>query len=545
MKARLRVALMGVALALALGADCGGGDGSGGGPSRLSREGGRESGGRGNGGVRIDCTPLPGEFPPALDFLPPAFDRLAVANFTPSSLLAFDPEPRPAEITTPAPPPAIPPDSDGDGVADDSLPPFAPPFLDGVLAVDADLALLTASAYEEVIFADPATGLLVEGTVSIPAALDPSDYPFLPVGPETRTAVSTRVCLQPGSGAVDHRGDPVPSVCAAGPSFFSSFTSGAALAGGHLFVSMSNLGSGAGTNDTQYLPGSVLVYDLDRSSGRPVVSPNPDRPVIFTEYYNPTHVTAVTLPSVPDRPFVLVTSSGGLQITPDDPSTPELEGGGFADSEAAIEVIDVAALQQVATIPLGTVGLSFDRLSVDATSRVAFTGSAISRSLYGIDLEALGSIPPAAGLTMPVVLDGSDSRAGNVDARVFFEGQALEIPPRRSGAPAESCPGFTSGTAFTDDGLTLLATEFCDGTIAEIAVELLGAPVPVPTERFSVESVLNAVAPVSPDSIGRSQAPGALRVRPGVPGTDFDGPDVFFLVGVPEGELCALRSRAL
>ncbi|HSK04700.1 MAG TPA: DNA mismatch repair protein MutS, partial [Kofleriaceae bacterium] len=41
-----------------------------------------------------------------------------------------------------------------------------------------------------------------------------------------------------------------------------SFTSGAAVAAGRLFVTTANLGAGAGSFDPQFLPGTVLVYDL-------------------------------------------------------------------------------------------------------------------------------------------------------------------------------------------------------------------------------------------------------------------------------------------
>jgi len=30
-------------------------------------------------------------------------------------------------------------------------------------------------------------------------------------------------------------------------------------------------------------------------------------------------------------------------------------------------------------------------------------------------------------------------------------------------------------------------------------------------------------------------------VRPGIPGVDYSGPDVFFLAGLPEGAVCGIR----
>ncbi len=540
-------------LPLLVGGSCGGGSGSGGSPPVLDRDSDERRRDRdddgGGGGVAVFCTPLPGRFPPGLDFVPGEPDRLLVANGQPGALLRYDADAAPAALLTPSPVPPIPADSDGDGVDDDSVAfPLLPlvPVIDGVLAISDELALLTASGLDEVIFVDPEDGTLVEGEVGVPAPVDAALYPYAPVAPEGRTAASTKVCLLPPAGRTDSFGDPIPSGppvppgCSGSARYFSSFTSGAAVAGGHLFVSTSNLGSGAGTLNTQFLPGSVLVFDFDPAG--PTATVDPGVPVIFTEFFNPTHVTAFATPANPGRPFVLVTSSGALQLIQDDPGTPEIESGGLADSDAAIEVIDATALQLVATIPLGRVGLSFDRLAIDPSGRVAVTGSAVSRSVYAVDLEALDAIPAAAMAVPPVVLDGSDARVGNTDARIFFEGEALELPARPDGAPAVTCAGFTPGTGFDADGERLLVSDFCDGTVTAVDVDLSGSPsVPLPRDRFDVGSQLAVVAPVGAAGLGQARAPGALRVRPDGAG----GPDTFVLVGEPEGELCSFRSADL
>ena len=143
---------------------------------------------------------------------------------------------------------------------------------------------VTASSYEEVLFFSPATGELIEVDISVPASFAKADNPRLPdpgADGEPRTAVSTAVCVKPPPDALDSRGAPFAASLlparwcdSATPSYRSSFTSGAALAGEHLFVSVSNLGNDQGTPDTQYLPGAVLVYDVDwevspRPSARP------------------------------------------------------------------------------------------------------------------------------------------------------------------------------------------------------------------------------------------------------------------------------------
>jgi len=494
------------------------------------------------------CAPLPGAFPAGLAFIPGLPGRLLVANFAPGAALPFDGRTRPPVVASPGAVPGIPADSDGDGRDEGCAPPACAtplvPLLDGVLGVRANLALVTASGYEEVLFVDPGSGGLVPLEVSTPAALDPGDFPFLPPPGSSapRTALSTQACVPFSPGAVDSAGMPVLSSprCVAGR-INTRFTSGVALAAGHLFVSTSNVDKDPGGIATTYLPGSILVYDLDLNASPPRVHPHSPFFAIETLGFNPTHVTRVVTPG--GRELVLVSVSGALGIVPDDPSTPELEGGGVARSEAAIEVIDPQSLQLVATVPLGLAGLSFDRLAVDPGGRVAFAGSAIGRHLLGIDLSALDALPPAPA--PPLVLDGSDPAAGHADARIFDADRPLVLPRRPDGPSAGSCPGFTVGVAFDAAGSTLFATDFCDGTISVVAADLSAGPTPLPRSRFQVLRATPVAAPLGAAGLGGSRAPGSLAVRPGLPQVDFDGPDLFFLLGDPEGQLCSVASAGL
>jgi hypothetical protein len=505
------------------------------------------SGGGGNPDLGIECAPLPGAFPAGLDFIPGQPARVVVANFVPSALLPFDADPVPPSIPGSTSIPTLPPDSDGDGRAEGSpLLPLAP-SLDGVLGVAPGLAFATASGYEEVLFVNADSGSLRSFTVATPASLAASDYPLLPP-PGTsaaRTAVSTLACVAFPAGALDSRGDPVQTspLCPDGE-LLTTFTSGAALAAGHLFVSTSNLGDDPGTANTQFLPGSVLVYDVDLLAVPPQVAPNPLVRAIFTSAFNPTDAAPVVTPG--GRGFVLVTDSGAIGLRTDDPQTPAIEGGGIALSDAAIDVIDPAALQLVARVPLGRAGLSSDRLALDPGHRVAFTGSATGRHLYAIDLAALDAIPPLAPVDPPVQLDGSDSRSGFRDARIFDASHPFVIDALPNGAPPESCDGFVVAAAFDHSGKRLYATEFCDGSMAVVDVDLSGSPtIPVPADRFALLRVRAVTAPVGPAGLGEMRAPGPLAVRPGAPGVDFDGPDLFFLVGDPEGSLCVMESSRL
>jgi len=494
-----------------------------------------------------ECTPLPGAFPAGLDFIPGQPGRLVVANFVPSALLPFDANPVPPRIAASMQIPTLPPDSDGDGRNEGSPTLPLAPALDGVLGIAPGLAFATASSYEEVIFVNADEGSLRSFTVATPASLSLGDYPLLPPPGSSapRTAVSTLACIPFPPGALDSRGDPVESspLCAAG-SLLTTFTSGAALAQGHLFVTTSNLGEDPGTANTQFLPGSVLVYDVDLASVPPRIAPSALERAIFTSVFNPSDATPVVSPG--GRPFVLVTASGAIGVREDDPRSPAIEGGGVALGDAAIDVIDPVALQLVASVPLGAAGLSFDRLAVDPGRRVAFTGSATGRHLYAIDLAALDAIPPLAPVDPPVLLDGTDARAGFVDARIFDAARPFEVDALPNGAPAASCDGFVVAAAFNHSGTRLFATEFCDGTIAVVDVDLSGSPpIPVPASRFRLLRVTPVTAPVGPSGLGMPRAPGPLAVRPGQPGVDFSGPDLFYLVGDPEGSLCVVNSAQL
>jgi hypothetical protein len=511
-----------------LGSKCAGGNGATGGALVVKKK-----------SVDPRCAALANPFPPGLSFVPGIDARIvsAVLGTTPT-LVPFDVAQIPPRIADGVPILGIPLDSDGDGLRE-GLDIALSPILDGVVAIDAGLGLATASDYDEVIFFSPEDGTLRHVEISVPASFAARDNFFLPA-PGTsalRTGLSTLACVRPPPGAVDSRGDPIEDSLPAAlfcdaslPSYDATFTSGVALAADRLFVSTSNLGEGAGGPDTQYRPGAILVYDFDRSQDPPVVGPNPDTPVIITTEFNPTQVTPY---SVAGREFVLVTVSGAIGIEPDDPGTPEIEGGGIAIGNSAIDVIDAETLALVATIPLGKAALSFDVLAIDPSGRVAFTGSAAGRVLYGVDLAPLASLP--SQVATPIVLDRDEAVLFDADAPL----RLLAIP---DGAPPESCPGETVGVAFNHAGDRIYASDFCDGTLAVVGADIDGSfTTQELRDRFLVLDAIPVVAPIRADTLGEPRGLGSLVVRPGAPGVDFDGPDLFVLVGLEEGSLCGLR----
>jgi hypothetical protein len=105
------------------------------------------------------------------------------------------------------------------------------------------------------------------------------------------------------------------------------------------------------------------------------------------------------------------------------------------------------------------------------------------------------------------------------------------------GAPEASCPGFTVDVDFEESRLYI--TEACDGTLVLVDVDLTGSPpVPVPEDRFTVIDLLPIAAPVRANTIGEPRQPGSVAVRPG---NHSDLPNVFFLMGEPEGLLCGIE----
>ncbi len=520
------VALL-VALAyLHTGGACGGGSGSGGSPPVTTIDPPPDE----------RCLALPSQFPAGFDLAVGAPGRGLAASFNPGVVVPVDVE-------------SVPPRSVATGplvdlrstIAQDACGGFLDPAFDGVVSVASNLALVTASSCEAVAFLDPVSGGVREFNVSTPASAAAGAWPFSPApgASDLRVALPTRTCVTVPVGTLDSRGAPVvPTRCdLSQPSFFSSFTSGAAVAAGALFVSVSNLGANAGSPNTQFLPGTVLVFDFDASATPPSVGPSATGAVLFTSGFNPTQVTAYRSPS--GRDFVLVTVTGALGLAPDDPLTPEREAGGRPLTNAAIDVIDAVSRRVVATIPLGLAAPSFDRLAIDPTGRVAIVGSAVARQLYAVDLAPLDTLVLAPGAA-PLVLDGSTGP----DAVIFDATAPLALPAIPNGAPVATCPGYVVGADFDATGTKLFATDFCDGTLAVVGVDLSGnPPVPVPavSTRFAVLQTLPITAPLTTASLGLSRAPGAVRVRPGRPGVDYRGPDVLFLVSLPEGQLCGVR----
>ena len=538
---RRLVSLASCALLVAgLGGKCGGGDGSGGDPSRVTFR---------SFDVRCTALPDPFGFPPGWDFVPGVPGRALAAVFAPPTLVPLDVQSVPFQSPDDAEPFLLPGDADGDGRPE----PFQ--AIDGVFGIAPDLALVTSSGFEAVLFVDPRGGLrTVE--LETPLGLPPGALRGWPEpGPENaaqRTGLQNFTCIAPPPGALDSRGDLLADVldpkrdCREGvPSFRSNFTAGAALMNGRLFAAVSNLGGDRSTDHTQYLPGAVTVYDVDFSLDPPRVSPTLATPdgesfilstaVAEHRSFNATHTTAYTTPS--GRPFVLVSHTGAIGIPLDDPDTDVIEGGATRITDGSIDVIDAVRLRLVASFPLRDANPALNGPAIDPSGRVAMIGDITSRNLYAVDLAALEDLPRAGE-------PGADEVQLLSHAVIFDRtpGRSFELPHLRGGAPVATCPGSVLGLDFSHDGRSAYAIDACDGSLATLDVDLSGDPaLPVSGTRFSLREIVALTAPVREDTVGLSRQPVELKVRPGEPGVDFSGPDVFFLISEPEGQLCGLH----
>lgn len=495
------------------------------------------------GPVDPRCTPIGGPFPSGFDLLPGTTDRAVAMRFSPAGLLRFDLSSAPPAPDNAGPVSAIPSDSDGDGL-DDAVafqqaglcPDLNPncltwPKVGSVRAVSRDVVLVTASGYEEVLFLRAGDGGLLPIQVTNPVdagAHRAADHPLLPPAGSSapRTAVSTFTCVYPPS-PFDSAGVPIVPARPCDPArtgFVTRFTAATAVVGDRLFVATSNLFS---PSRATFHPGTVLIYRLDfDGTGRPIgVRPDIDTPVVFTTAFNPTGLTAHRTPA--GRDVVLVTQTGAI------------DAGGALLGDSAIDVIDAATLRLVATVPLGLAGAAFGDLAIDPGGHVALIGAESRRHLYAFDLAALDDPALYVPRATPVTLDGLTP--GFADARIFDASSPFVLPRRPDGPPDALCAPRTNVT-LNHDGALAYATDWCDGSIAVVAIDWsLPLEHPISRARFAATRRLDLFAPKTPTNFGLAAAPSLPVTRPGVPGRDFDGPDLFFLVNEPEGQLCAAR----
>jgi hypothetical protein len=305
--------------------------------------------------------------------------------------------------------------------------------------------------------------------------------------------------------AEDSEGNPVSSVK-------PTFTAGAALMNGKLYIPTSNytLTGSAPVCD----PGTVKIVGLDDSVDPPAFTFLPPPDVIVTSDFNPTEVTPL------DDRILLVTNTGVLAIR---------DANGVPLTDGSVDVVDTELDCIVANYPLGPASPSFTRAGIaeqpqedDEVVLRGYLGSAAYNHVYELDLtgldEYLGSCPEPEEIPMlySKVLAGANN------------------PIRATNEPANS-PNFIVQAAVSPDGTRAYASGFNSGTLAilELETDTDEAGTPLPSRK----NPLRIIQATDPLPTQNESGPGPVAVRPGVPGVDYPGPDVFVVTGTPIGEL--------
>ena len=78
-----------------------------------------------------------------------------------------------------------------------------------------------------------------------------------------------------------------------------------------------------------------------------------------------------------------------------------------------------------------------------------------------------------------------------------------------------------------------------------VVLRYLHSEQPLPRDRVAVLGRETPFPPNVPSAFTELRAPGAIRVRPGVQGIDFEGPDGFVVPGLPNGAVCAFDLDSL
>ncbi|MCH2185772.1 hypothetical protein MK280_07865 [Myxococcota bacterium] len=492
------------------------------------------------------CTPIGGPFPAGFDLLPEDPGSAVSMRFSPAGLLRFDLSESPPLPDNAGPVPALPQDSDGDGLSDAQAfrdaglcPAPRPncvtsPIVGSARALYPGTTLVTTSGYEEVLFYNSASGELQPFLLNARALDDlgdPADRPlFPPPGSEAlRTGLSTMVCVYPET-RTDSNGQEIEPSIHCDPNrvgFLTRFTAAVGASGDSLFVATSNLYS---PSLSAFHPGTVLVHRVEFDpNGRPErVWPDPDQPVIWTTGFNPTSLTPHRTAS--GRDLMRVTQTGAV------------DAAGNLLSDSKIDVIDVDQRRIVATIPLGRAGASSEGLTLGSVGPIAVVGAESARQLYVLDFSILDQSEIYQPRESPIVLDGSTPDFP--DVRIFWGESPLELLSRPDGPPDGLCTTRVNATV-NFEGDQIYATDWCDGTLSIVQIDWrLPLEQPLSPSRFRLSRRLDWFAPKWPSNFGLAAAPSLPKVRPGQPGVDFEGPDLFFLINEPEGQLCAAEVGA-
>ena len=255
-------------------------------------------------------------------------------------------------------------------------------------------------------------------------------------------------------------------------------------------------------------PGTVFIYEWNPDSAPPTITPSSPS-FLVTTGFNPTEVTAL------GERFVLVTNTGVVAIR---------DAWGEPLTEGSVDVIDTELDCIVATYPLGMGAPSYKPIAIAPDASRALLGSVSYNSVYEIDLtvldDSLESCPDPVPLLDGAVLAGPDN-------------------PIVVGLSEEEVHDFIVQVGVNWNGTRAYATGSDSGTLSILEVETRES---VASPKTPVQ-VLALTPPLDPQTPPLGEVmPGPLAVRPGRPGSDYAGPDLFVLTGRETGKMLSIQT---
>jgi len=295
---------------------------------------------------------------------------------------------------------------------------------------------------------------------------------------------------QPISGEYDLDDDGTPdtettSITMNGPSDLT-------VAGGKLLVTMYNAityGLSA-----VYAPGIIRVFDIASDPDFLVENTDP----IITNDFNPTGITTLS------DGRVIVTNSG---VTHYDEVT-------FIANPVTISSIDILnpdVTKFLDNIPMGIVYLTTNKLVPNLDETIGYIGSSTYGELYAVDLVNYEAIYTHDN---PVTITGNDIASD-----------------------------YLPSAAITHDGQYLFVASSDYSSIYPVGLE--DAPPEVTPTAFPDPFQVGFPRGVTEENpTGVNTGVGQIAVRPGAPGADFTGPDLYVLTGSP-GSLVGIQTYTI
>ena len=297
----------------------------------------------------------------------------------------------------------------------------------------------------------------------------------------------------------DSEGDPVSRLQ-------PRYTSGVAESNGKLYVCTSNFTATGGSPVCP--PGTVFIYDWNPGSAPPTITAS-DPSFLVTTGFNPTEVTAL------GERFVLVTNTGVVAIR---------NAWAVPLTDGSVDVVDTELDCIVASYPLGLGAPSYKPIAIAPDGSRALLGSVAYNSVYELDLTVLNDLPESCPDPVPQLEEAV--LAGKEDPIVV-------------GPSPGTANAFIVQVVLNWNGTRAYATGYNSGTLSILEVETREG-VASPKSVVRVLALTPPLGPLTPTL--KEVGPGPLAVRPGRPGIDYTGPDLFVLTGMRTGKMLSIKT---